>query len=85
MASAEPMQMLRAETNLACLLLALSKRCPAVVQSRYPESLRHGQDIAGLLVVRVRRVIDQDPTFGYRWISARLRLEQGLVVNRKTA
>jgi putative transposase len=36
-----------------------------------------------LLVERVRRVIDEHPTFGYRRIWAILRFGQGLVVNRK--
>lgn len=67
-----------ASLRRVCVLLEVSRSVvqEPVVQAR-PVVLDE------VLVERVRRVIDEHPTFGYRRIWAILRFGQKVVVNRK--
>jgi putative transposase len=67
-----------ASLRRVCVLLEVSR---SVLQER--PALERSVVLDELLVERVRRVIDDHPTFGYRRIWAILRFGQGLVVNRK--
>ena len=68
-----------ASARKVCSLLGVSR---SVLTTRLPAGDRR-QAVDDLLVERIRRVIDEHPTYGYRHVWAILRHRDGIVVNRK--
>ena len=69
----------KASLRRICSLLGVSRS--ALVEKPAAEKKRPVLD--ELLVERIRRVITENPTFGYRHVWAILKVRQGLVVNAK--